>query len=88
MQDKAQDGLFYENGSLSLTRVLSFLYFLLFAAVSAYLVLMQQDWSSYDVFAALAGGGGVAGQVGNKYINSRYNTAPGRFDSAANQKGV
>ena len=88
MQDKANDGLFHENGSLSLTRVLSFLYFLFFVVITSYLVVMQQTWGSYDIFAAIIGGGGVAGQVSNKFINSKYNTAPGSFDCAAKQKGV
>lgn len=77
--------MFCENGEVSLTRVLTALYFILFASVTVYLVLMAEMWSCYDVFATLAGGAGVAGQVGNKLINSKYNTMPGRFDSAPNQ---
>lgn len=88
MQETGNTGLLTENGSFSLTRVLTLLYFLLFAGVTIYLVVMQQTWGSYDVFAAFAGGSGVAAQVSNKYINSKYNTAPGRFDCAANQKGA
>lgn len=74
--------LFCESGEVSLTRVLTALYFVLFASVTIYLVLKAEIWSCYDVFATLAGGAGVAGQVGNKFINSKYNTAPGRFDCA------
>lgn len=82
---KFLDDMFCENGVISLTRVLTALYFMLFAGVTIYLVLMNQVWSCYDVFATLAGGAGVAGQVTNKYINSRYNTMPGGFES---KKGV
>lgn len=82
---KFLDDMFCENGVISLTRVLTALYFMLFAGVTIYLVLMDQVWSCYDVFATLAGGAGVAGQVTNKYINSRYNTMPGGFES---KKGV
>lgn len=82
---KFLNDMFCENGVISLTRVLTALYFMLFAGVTIYLVLMNQVWSCYDVFATLAGGAGVAGQVTNKYINSRYNTMPGGFES---KKGV
>lgn len=82
---KFLNDMFCENGVISLTRVLTALYFVLFAGVTIYLVLMDQVWSCYDVFATLAGGAGVAGQVTNKYINSRYNTMPGGFES---KKGV
>ena len=78
-------GLFYENGEPSLTRVLSCAYFVAFVALSAYLAVADRTWSGYEVFAAFAGGAGVAGQVTNKYINSRYNTMPGGFES---KKGV
>lgn len=80
-------GMFVENGSVSMTKVLTFSYFVLFAAVSVYLAVAGKTWSGYEVFAAFAGGAGVAGQVSNKYINSRYNTVPGGFDSAP-KKGV
>jgi len=80
---KFMNDLFCEDGVVSLTRVLTGMYFMLFAAVTIYLVLMDQVWSCYDVFATLAGGAGVAGQVSNKFINSKYNTAPGRFDCAS-----
>lgn len=74
-------GLLYENGEPSLTRVLSCVYFLLFAAVSAYLAVTGKTWTGYEVFAAFAGGAGVAGQVSNKYINSRFNTMPGGYET-------
>lgn len=72
-------GLFYEDGTPSLTRTLAVLYFILFAAVSIYLVIKATPWQYYDTFAALAGGGGVASQVGNKFINSKYNSGAGTF---------
>ena len=74
--------LFYENGTPSLSRVMVALYFLLFAGVSVYLVIMAEHWASYETFAALAGGSSVAGQISNKFINSKYNSAPGSFESA------
>lgn len=72
-------GLFYEDGSPSLTRTLAVLYFVLFAGVSIYLVLTKISWGSYETFATLAGGGGAAAQIGNKFINSKYNSGAGTF---------
>lgn len=73
--------LFYENGTASLTKVLTALYFVLFAAVSIYLVLNSEVWQNYEVFATFAGGGGAAAQISNKFINSKYNTVTGGFNS-------
>ena len=71
--------LFYENGSASLTKILTVSYFVLFTAVTVYLVWTAQNWSNYDIFATIAGGGGATTQVANKFINSKYNTAAGSF---------
>lgn len=62
--------LLYENGEASLTRFLVFLSFLLFAGGSIYLMLKNQTWGHYSEFATLTGGGGIAGQIANKLINS------------------
>lgn len=72
--------LFYENGSASLTKILTVSYFVLFATVTVYLVWTAQNWANYDIFATLAGGGGATTQVANKFINSKYNTAAGSFN--------
>lgn len=73
--------LFYENDTPSLSRIMVALYFVLFAGVSIYLVVMAEHWASYETFATFAGGAGVAGQISNKFINSKYNTAAGSFES-------
>ena len=75
--------LFYENDTASLSRVLSVAYFALFAVVTLYLVVKGQSWQNYEVFAAFAGGAGVAGQISNKFINSKYNTVAGSYESQA-----
>ena len=62
--------LLYENGEASLTRFLVFLSFLLFAGCSIYLMVKGQTWGHYSEFATLTGGGGIAGQIANKLINS------------------
>lgn len=77
--------LFFENDSASLSKILTFLYFLLFAGVSIYLAAYNISWSSYEVFALIAGGGGTAAQISHKFINSKYNTAPGSFDQTPGQ---
>lgn len=84
---KVFSGWFCEAGSASLTKLLTLLYFLLFAFVSVYLVVHDRTWGSYEVFAAIAGGSGVAAQMGNKLINSKYNTIPGSFESATRDSG-
>ena len=48
---------------------------LLFALVTLYLVFSGNSWEHYDTFAGIAGGGGLLGQVGNKFINSKWNNA-------------
>ena len=39
-------------------------------------------WADYAVFASYTGGIGSALQLGNKYINSKYNSMPGSYDDA------
>lgn len=70
-----------ENGEVSLTRVLTIAYFVAFVAITVYLVVNNLTWGGYDTFAAIAGGGGAASLVGNKFINSKYNSVQGGFDS-------
>ena len=65
-------GILYEPEGPSLTRAISFFGVLLFAVVTIYLVLKNQTWAHYETFSTIAGGGGIAGQVGNKFINSRF----------------
>ena len=79
--------LFYENDTLSLTRVLAFGGFASFIGGSAYLMINNITWSDYTVFASYTGGAGLALQFGNKFINSKYNSLPGSYDDA-NHNGV
>jgi hypothetical protein len=71
--------LLYEEGALSLTRTITAVAWIAFLGVSIYLVYTQQAWANYDTFAAFTGGGGATTQVVNKFINSKYNTAPGTY---------
>jgi hypothetical protein len=71
--------LLYENGELSLTRVITVIAWAAFLAVSFYLVYTAQSWGNYDTFAFLTGGGGATTQVVNKFINSKYNSALGSY---------
>ena len=72
--------LFYENGELSYTRLISVIFVLAFLGVSFYLVLTHQYWQNYDTFASLTGGGGGATQLVNKFINSKYNSVQGGYE--------
>ena len=65
-----------EDGVYSLTRVLPTIGYLAFLAVSAYLVLTGRTWEHYETFTA-ATGSAVMVQLGNKFINSKYNTPQG-----------
>ncbi len=76
--------LLYENGELSLTRVITVIAWAAFLAVSFYLVYTAQSWGNYDTFAFLTGGGGATTQVVNKFINSKYNSVLGSYQ----QRGV
>ena len=72
--------LFYEDGSLSLTRFIAFGGYLLFAIGSIYLLVHNINWSGYYTFAGYTGGGGAALQFGNKFINSKYNSVDGGYE--------
>lgn len=71
--------LMYENNELSLTRVITMVAWIAFLSVSFYLVYTAQFWANYDTFAFMTGGGGATTQVVNKFINSKYNSAPGSY---------
>ena len=66
-----------EDGRLSLTRVLPTIGYASFIAVSLYLAVTGNTWGHYSEFA-LATGGSVVVQLGNKWVNSKYNSAPGQ----------
>lgn len=74
--DKIKE-MFKEGGVYSYTRLLSFVGFLVFIIGSAYLIYRGMTWGNYEVFATFTGGGGAATQIANKFINSKYNSAPG-----------
>ena len=66
-----------ENGEYSLTRLISVTRFAAFLIGTAYLMYKGLNWSGYDTFASLTGGGGAATQVVNKFINSKWNSNQG-----------
>ena len=72
-------GLFYENDSPSLTRVLSLIFAISFLLGTGYLLLSGIVWQHYETFATLTAGGGTITQVANKFVNSKYNSEPGKF---------
>lgn len=65
-----------ENNQLSLTRVLPTIGYATFILVSLFLAVTGKEWANYGEFA-LATGGAVIVQLGNKWVNSRYNTPMG-----------
>ena len=68
---------FFEDGNLSLTRVLAFTGYIVFIIGSFYLMYENKHWEDYSVFASYTGGGGLALQFGNKFVNSKYNSIIG-----------
>ena len=66
-----------EKDIFSLTRLLAFASFTLFTVVSLYLMYNNISWSGYDTFSNVTGIGGLATQLVNKFINSKYNTPSG-----------
>lgn len=78
-------GLFYENNEPSLTRVMTAVSLLAFLAGSAYLMIQGQRWDHYETFAALTAGGGIGGQIANKYMNLTK-TPQGRTPYIKNNK--
>ncbi len=65
-----------ESGVYSLTRVLPTLGYVVFLLVSVGLAASGTSWTNYGEFA-MATGGAVIVQLGNKWINSKYNTPAG-----------
>ena len=80
--EKMLKDLFYENDSLSLTRVIAFGSFASFTVGSFYMLANGISWPEYGIFATYTGGGGIAMQFGNKFINSKYNSLPGSYEDA------
>lgn len=68
--------MFKEGGVYSLTRVLPTIGYTVFIVVSIVLAVMGKTWGNYGEFA-MATGGAIIVQLGNKFINSRYNTSMG-----------
>ena len=77
--------LLYEDDAMSLTRLLSMVGYLAFILASAYLMLKNIHWPDYGTFAGYTGGGAAALQFGNKFVNSKFNSIPGGYDSNKNQ---
>lgn len=72
--------LFYENGSVSLTRAIAGVGLLAFLVVSFYLAFTGLHWDDYGTFASYTGGGGTVTQLANKFINSKYNSPQGGYN--------
>ena len=79
--------LLYENGELSLTRVLAVASYLFFVVGTTYLLVKGMQWAHYSEFATLTGGGGLATQVANKLCNSKYNSNDGQFPNRGGVAG-
>ena len=74
--DEIMKEMLMENGVLSLTRVLPTIGYIAFILVSLVLAFTGKNWGNYGEFAA-ATGGAIIVQLGNKWINSKFNTPLG-----------
>lgn len=73
-----------EDGVYSLTRVLPTVGYLVFLLVSVYMVLTGKTWEHYTEFTTATGSAAMV-QLGNKFINSKYNTPDGKAGKAHGQ---
>ena len=73
-------GLLYENDEPSLTRVIAVIAFLVplvaFLVVTAYLLIAEREWGSYQTFATATMGGSIAGTM-TQLLNKISNTTNG-----------
>lgn len=69
--------MLYEKDKLSLTNFMIFVSFMSFIFVSLYLMIMQIQFIYYSEFSALTAGGGMATKLGNKFVNSKFNSPAG-----------
>lgn len=70
--------IFKEGGVYSLTRILPTVGYTVFIIVSIVMAFTGKTWGNYGEFA-MATGGAIIVQLGNKFINSRYNTQVGEI---------
>ena len=72
-----------EGEFISLTRLLTTLGYVVFLGLSLYLAITGKTWGNYGEFA-FATGGAILVQLGNKYVNSKYNTPLGEVGKKGN----
>ena len=75
-----------ECNTLSLTRFISVISWVVWIIVTIYLVLTNHSWGNYGEFTAAAGTAAF-GQLVNKFINSKYNTKPGEVGKIISKEG-
>lgn len=71
--------LMCDNGQPAPNRFYPALAFFFFLAVSSYLAIKGQTWQHYETFSAITGGGALAYLLGNRLINSKYNSEVGKM---------
>lgn len=59
------------DGQYSLTKLLSFIGFISFVIVSIAIIFIMPEKFSYEIFAVIAGAGGISSQVAGKYIANK-----------------
>ena len=67
-----------ECNQKSLLRLVGFILILMYIVITLYLVITGKSWVHYETFSYTSLSGGVSVIVGNKFINSKYNTGAGQ----------
>lgn len=75
MKEFCKDCLYGYDGRASLVNAMSFGSFIVFAIVSMYLAFYNIDWAGYSIFASFTITCGMAGKVGDKYLNGNKTQA-------------
>lgn len=75
------DQILMENGGFSLTRIIIISSFALFSAVSLFLLFTNLTFDYYETFAYITAFSFTGGGLGNKFINSKFNSVQGGYES-------
>lgn len=74
--------LFYENGTLSLSKLTACWGYFVYTWASIYLMITEQSWTHYTEFSTYMAGTSTLILTGNKFINSKYNSVQGGFGTS------
>lgn len=74
--------LFYENNTLSLSKLTACWGYMIYTWCSIYLMMTDHTWAHYTEFSTYMAGTSTLILTGNKFINSKYNSVAGGFGTS------